>query len=157
MQTLARFATRYRWYVVAGWIALIIGVQTLASAAGGSSYKDVFTLPHTETQTVLDLLRANGQDSQAGQVGTIVVHAETGKLSASQAPAGLTDALQNLCADGDHVASVMSPWGAVDCSGKSSPQAAPAGHNPYLSTDDTVGLITVAWQYNENDVSNFAG
>jgi RND superfamily putative drug exporter len=79
MQTLARFAARYRWYVVAGWIALIVGVQALASASGGSSYKDVFTLPHTETQTVLDLLRANDQGSQAGQVGTVVVHARTAR------------------------------------------------------------------------------
>jgi RND superfamily putative drug exporter len=157
MQTLARLATRYRWYVIVGWIALIVGVQALAAASGGASYKDVFTLPHTETQTVLNLLKANGQASQAGQTGTVVVHATSGRLDPAQPPAGLMSTLRGLCTDGDHVASVVSPWGAVNCSGGPTPTRPSTGHNPYLSTDDTVGLITVSWQYNQNAVSNFSG
>jgi RND superfamily putative drug exporter len=159
MQTLGRFAARYRWYVVAGWIVLIIGIQALASAAGGASYKDVFTLPHTETQTVLDLLKANGQSSSAGQVGTVVVHAKTGTLDPASPPARLMTTLGNLCADGDHVASAVSPWGSVNCADPSPSVAPPpsTGHSPYLSTDNTVGLITVTWQYNQNDIGNFIG
>jgi RND superfamily putative drug exporter len=161
MQTVARFATRHRWYVVFGWIALIIGVQALASAGGGSAYKDVFTLPHTETQKVLDLLKANGQASQGGQTGTIVVDAKGGTLDPKAPPAGLLAGLHGLCADpAIHVASVTSPWGAFNCSGPppEAPQpGAGTGHNPLLSQDDKVGLITVAWQYNENAIGNFKG
>jgi putative drug exporter of the RND superfamily len=160
MQTLARVAARYRWFVVGGWIALIIAVQALAAAAGGAAYKDVFTLPHTETQKVLDLLKAGGQGSQAGQVGTVVVHAQRGRLDPAQAPTGLQSTLQNLCSDKAlHVASVASPWGAVDCSGRpAAPSSSqPVKRNPFLSTDDKVGIVTVTWQYNENTTSNFAG
>ncbi|MEO6886082.1 MAG: MMPL family transporter, partial [Jatrophihabitantaceae bacterium] len=80
MKTIARFAVEKRWWVVVGWIAFIIGAQALASAAGGATYKEVFTLPHTQTQTVLDLLKANGLSGQTGQVGTVVVRAKTGTL-----------------------------------------------------------------------------
>ena len=60
MQTLARFAVSRRWLVVAAWIAFIVTVQVLLSGAGGSAYKDDFKLPHTETDTVAQLLTASG-------------------------------------------------------------------------------------------------
>ena len=56
MQTLARFAVQRRWWVVAGWIAFIIGAQALLAGLGGANYKDDFKLPHTETQTVAEPL-----------------------------------------------------------------------------------------------------
>lgn len=108
MRTLARFAVEKRWWVIAAWIAFIVGAQALSGAAGGADYKDVFTLPHTETQKVLDLLRANGQGGQTGQVGTVVVHAETGRLDQQQAPAGLGPALESLCGKNLHVSSPPS-------------------------------------------------
>jgi RND superfamily putative drug exporter len=166
MRTIARFAVRHRWYVIAAWVAFIIGAQALASAAGGATYKDVFTLPHTETQTVLDLLRANGQAGQTGQVGTIVVHARSGTLSPAEAPAGLLPALRGLCGAGVHVASVSSPWDAFRCAGgTAAPLPTPPGaanaprpaHNPLLSSDNTVGIVTVGWQGNQNALGNFAG
>jgi putative drug exporter of the RND superfamily len=160
MRTVARFAIEKRWWVIAGWIAFIIGAQALASAAGGANYKDVFTLPHTETQKVLDLLRENGQAGQTGQVGTVVVHAKTGALDPKAAPAGLIPALQKLCTEGVHVSQITSAWGGWQC-GPSGAVAAPAttttGHSPLLSTDNTVGLVTIAWQGNENAVANFTG
>ena len=161
MQTIARLATRYRWFVLVGWIVVIAALQALAAAAGGASYKNVFTLPHTETQTVLDLLKSHGLQNRAGgQVGTIVVHARTGRLDPQTAPAGLAPALHALCTDPKaHVDSVTAPWPAAGCDtggpggGRSSGSA--PGRNPLLSTDGSVGLVTVAWQYNENDVQNF--
>jgi RND superfamily putative drug exporter len=153
VQTLARFAVQKRWYVIAGWILFIIGVQIVAGAAGGATYKDVFTLPHTETQKVLDLLRANGQGGQTGQVGTVVVHAKSGTLDAQQPPAGLVTALDGLCSGGFHVAAVTAPWTSVDCS----TGARKAGTAALLSKDRTVGLVTIDWQGNQNDIKNFTG
>jgi RND superfamily putative drug exporter len=160
MQTLARIAIRHRWWVVGGWIAFIVVVQALASAAGGAAYKNVFTLPHTETQTVLDLLKATGQGGQAGQAGTVVVHAKTGTLHAAAAPPGLMDTLVKVCGHGDHVTVMRSPWGSVQCTPEGKAARMPAegqGHSPLLSTDDKVGLIAITWVVNENDVSNFTG
>lgn len=162
MKTIARFAVEKRWWVIVGWIAFIIGAQALASAAGGATYKEVFTLPHTQTQTVLDLLKANGLSGQTGQVGTVVVHAKTGTLDPTQAPPKLMAALESVCAPNLHLASVTSPWGAFQCGpdGAAVPQPARAtsgAHNPLLSTDDTVGLVTVAWQGSENATGNFTG
>jgi RND superfamily putative drug exporter len=160
MRTVARFAINKRWWVIGAWIAFIIGAQALAGAAGGANYKDSFTLPHTETQQVLDLLRENGQGGQAGQVGTVVVHARSGALDTQNAPAGLVPALQSLCTDGFHVARIASPWGAWTCDpsgAKAVTAAATSGHNPLLSTDNKVGLVTIGWQDNQNAVENFTG
>src|SRR5579859_246533 len=115
MQRFARTIVAKRWLVIAGWLGFIIAAQLIASAAGGSSYKDVFTLPHTETQKVLDLLKANGRNGLNGQVGTMVVHAKSGTLSAVDAPAGLDAALAKLCASGNHVSTIASPWYSASC------------------------------------------
>jgi RND superfamily putative drug exporter len=154
MQILARLAIQKRWYVIAGWIIFIVGAQLIAGAAGGAAYKDVFTLPHTETQKVLDLLRANGQTGQTGQVGAVAVHAKSGTLDAKQAPAGLAPALEKLCNGGFHVATITSPWQSIDCA---KPTAQQAGTTTLLSKDGTVGIVNIAWEGNQNDVKNFTG
>ena len=152
MQTLARFAVRRRLWVIVGWLVLIIATQALSKAAGGATYKDVFTLPHTETQTVLDLLRANGQSGQTGQSGTIVVHARSGRLQPTTAPTGLLAALTKSCSPDSHVSDFVSPWGSIECSSASQVQP---GNPLLLSKDGTTGLIDVQWQFNENATRNF--
>jgi RND superfamily putative drug exporter len=152
MQTLARFAVAKRWWVIAVWLVLIVASQLLASAVGGSSYRDVFTLPHTESQTVLSLLRSNGQGGQTGQSGTVVVHARAGTLSPGQPPAGLAAGLRRACTSGNHVAHVTSPWGSLDCA--SPDQLGPAVAQLF-SADTTTALVTIQWQANQNDAGNF--
>jgi RND superfamily putative drug exporter len=144
-------------------LAFIVIAQALAGAVGGSTYKDVFTLPHTETQTVLDLLKSSGEGGQAGQNGTVVVHARTGRLSPTTAPRGLMGALRGLCRDGNHVAVMRSPWGSVQCAADGSadltplPRTGPITGSPLMSEDDRVALVAMTWQVNENDVGNFTG
>lgn len=159
MKSLARLAVRWRWLVIAGWIAAIVGVQALSGAVGGASYKDSFALPHTETQQVLDLLRANGQGGQTGQVGTVVVYGKPGSLDPAVAPTGLLPALAKLCSSGFHIASIVSPWGAVTCGQPAAarPRGTASGPSPLLSTDRSVGLVTIAWQGNQNALGNFTG
>lgn len=163
MHTLARVASRHRWWVIGAWLAFIVIAQALAAAAGGSMYKDVFSLPHTDTQTVLDLLKSSGEGGQAGQNGTVVVHARAGRLSPTTAPSGLLPALRGVCDDGNHVSVLRSPWGSVQCAPDGSAQVTalrgtgPIIGSPLLSEDDRVGLVAITWQVNENDVSNFTG
>ena len=68
MQSLARFAVRQRWTVVGLWLALIVGAQFLAQAAGGAAYKNDFKLPHTEAQTVSQAVH-QGRPRQAERRG----------------------------------------------------------------------------------------
>ncbi len=161
MRTVARFAVEHRWWVIAGWIAFIIGAQALAGAAGGADYKDVFTLPHTQTQKVLDLLREDGQGGQTGQVGTVVVHAKSGTLDPQTPPDGLVPALQRLCTEGVHVSNIASPWGSWQCTANGAvatpAKGATSGGNPLLSTDNTVGLVNISWQGDQNAIGNFTG
>ncbi|HJQ43361.1 MAG TPA: MMPL family transporter, partial [Jatrophihabitantaceae bacterium] len=160
MRTLARFAIRHRWYVIGGWLAVIVLIQVLSAAAGGASYKDVFTLPHTETQTVLNLLKSHQQGGQAGPAGTVVVYAKHGRLDPGRPPAGLLPALVKLCPAGDHIAVMRSPWGSVQCASDGTATETPPvaiGHSPLLSTDDRVGLIAMTWQVNQNATDNFVG
>ena len=164
MRSIARFATEKRWIVIAGWIIFIFGVQALSSAAGGADYKESFTLPHTQSQTVLDLLKSANEKNQTGQSGFIVVHAKTGKLSNTAAPEGLQAALQAQCGTSHHVANFASPWFAFGCeNGKAvTVPAAPGagavtGHNPLMSTDNSVAIINVQWQGSQNSANNFIG
>ena len=75
MLRLARFFVQNRWLVIGSWIVFIAVVQGLAAGAGGADYRDVFSLPGSESQQVFDLLDAQHRSAQAGQTGTIVVHA----------------------------------------------------------------------------------
>jgi RND superfamily putative drug exporter len=158
MQTLARFAVAKRWYVIAAWIGFIIAVQALAGAVGGASYKDVFTLPHTETQKVLDLLKANGLQGQTGQTGIVVVHAHTGVLDPAAAPAGLDATLAQLCTAGRHVATVAAPWTSVTCSPTAGAAARVGPGRPGLvSAYRTTAIVNIGWEGNQNAQSNFSG
>ena len=48
MKKLAQFCVRRRWYVLAIWVALFIGVSAVASS-WGAAYSDNFSLPGTDS------------------------------------------------------------------------------------------------------------
>ena len=136
MQSLARFAVRQRWAVLGMWLALIVGAQLIAQAAGGATYKNDFKLPHTEAATVSKLLTGAGLDKQNGSVGTVVLHAKTGTLASQKA--AISADLATLCVPSYGIASVSSPYSSVTCSNGTA-TVGPA--NPaLLSKDGTIGL-----------------
>jgi RND superfamily putative drug exporter len=141
MQTLARFAVRRRWWVVGGWIVFIIAAQALLSGLGGANYKDDFKLPHTETQTVSELLKKSGLDSQNGASGTMVLHAKSGTVA--DYAAKVQPELQKLCTSGHGIASVTSPYGAIAC-GQASAGGAAAAPAP-VSQDKTISIVGINW------------
>src|SRR4051794_40845310 len=151
MQSLARFAVRQRWLVVIIWIAVVLGMNVAAQAAGGAAYKNDFKLPHTEAETVAKLLKGAGLDTQNGATGTVVLHAKSGKL-ADQATA-IQPALAALCEPASNgIATVTSPWGAVTCGKPATPPTAAqkAQQAALLSKDGTIGLAEL--QFNEPQV-----
>jgi putative drug exporter of the RND superfamily len=143
---------RHHWRVVIGWLVVIIGVQVIAAAMGGSAYKDTFSLPHTETATVTTLLKNAGLDNQNGATGTVVLKNHSGAFTES--PSALNPALVKLCTAGDHVALITTPWASINCDDPS--QIGP-GNPKLLNTagDSSTALVNVAWQYNHFEPNSF--
>jgi RND superfamily putative drug exporter len=157
MQTFARFAIRNRWWIVAGWLAVIVLSQVLSSSLGGANYRDEFKLPHTETDTVSTLLKNSGQDSQNGIDGIMVLHAKSGTVQAP--PAGVVDALTSICATKYKVNNISAPWGSINCAAPS-PALSPAGADAKMisSKDPSIGLVDIVFEgggsYDQNAITS---
>ncbi len=152
MGSLARLAIRRRWLVIVTWIVVIVVAQGVASALGGSSYKDTFSLPHTETASVAKLLKNAGLNNQNGVVGTVVLKDKSGAFHGT--PAGVEPALVALCGSGNHVALIASPWQSIDCS---KPNAVVGGNPKLLNTQrgSDTALVNITWQNNHYTPSLF--
>ena len=152
MRSLATFAIKHRWWVIAGWVAFIVLAQGVSSSLGGPSYKDTFSLPHTETAAVAKTLKSAGLDSQTGATGTMVLKAKTGTLQS--APAALQSALAKLCTSGNQVATIRTPWQSIDCTKNG---AVTSGDPKLLNTDrgSTTALVNIAWRSNHYDQNLF--
>jgi RND superfamily putative drug exporter len=153
MKTISEFAIRRRWFVIAGWIVLIVAAQGIAGAMGGAAYKDTFSLPHTETASVAKLLKHAGLDNQNGVVGTVVLKNKDDSAF-SGAPSQVPPALTKLCSSADHVAMIATPWQSIDCS---KPDAPGAGNPKLLNTNrgSNTALISITWQSNHYDQTLF--
>ena len=139
MRTIARFAIRRRWWIIIGWIAFILLAQGVSGSLGGADYKDTFSLPHTETQTVMQLLNKAGESDQSGISGQVVLHAKQGTLSSP--PAGAAESFAALCDKHLNVIGVSSPWASLQCvNGAASPGPAQPS---LLSKDRTTAIVNV--------------
>src|SRR4051812_13420001 len=113
MTRLARLAIQRRWLVIVAWLAFILITQAISGSLGGANYKDTFSLPGTETDSVIKLLKHSGQNNQNGLSGQVVMHAKTGNLQSP--PANVVPELQKLCGDKFDVTGVTSPWTSLTC------------------------------------------
>jgi RND superfamily putative drug exporter len=155
MKSIAEFAIRRRWLVIAAWIVVIVVAQGIAGAMGGASYKDTFSLPHTETASVASLLKQAGLDNQNGVSGTVVV-TNSNKTAFSSAPSQLEPALTKLCTSGDRVTLISTPWQSIDCSknaaaGTGDPKLLNAAHG------SNTALISITWEAGHFDPKQFKG
>ncbi|GAA2428034.1 MMPL family transporter [Streptomyces macrosporus] len=121
----AAFAHRRRWWALALWAALLVGVQALAGVVGNDYHND-FSLPGTESQEAAELLREHGS-AQAGAEVTIVLHDEDGVRSAGHEER--VGAMLAEVADLPHVTGARSPYGD--------------GNDHAVSADGTVAYATV--------------
>ena len=146
MDKLARFMMRNRWWVILAWIAFVLLTNVVSKAMGGANYNDQFKLPHTETQTVSNLLSKAGQTNQNGIDGIMVVHAKSGSLATQ--PPQVISTLEAQCGSGTSVVTIASPWGSINCA--TTGKLDPAGANPkMLSTKDpTIALVDVTFSGN---------
>jgi RND superfamily putative drug exporter len=99
-------------------LAVVIGLGILAGTVGGTSSDD-FSIPGTETQKALDLLKAHSP-AQAGADATVVFSTQTGKISDPAKRAAIDGALAKI-AKQPGVAAAPSPFagpGAISPDGR---------------------------------------
>ncbi|WCB94659.1 Membrane protein YdfJ [Baekduia alba] len=107
MRRLASFSHDRRRLVASLWVALILVAGGLASGLG-SGYINNFTLPGTESQKALDLLR-DRFPQQAGDTSQIVFHAKSGSLDDAKNKAAV-DAVVAKVAKLPSVTAAVSPY-----------------------------------------------
>ncbi|MEO3750423.1 MMPL family transporter [Streptomyces sp. B6B3] len=106
---LGRLCFRRRWWVALVWIALLFGIGTAASSAGEAP-PDEFTLPGTESQETLDLLKEEFPEANAEALETIVaIQAPDGGQLAGDEYRPAMEALVADLGEGDKVLSVSDP------------------------------------------------
>ena len=156
MHKFALFCIRNRWWVVGIWLAVMVLANVIAGALGGANYKDEFSLPHTETATVTNLLNDAGQKSQTGVDGIMVLKAKDGgDLTAP--PAAVVSAMEKQCSLGAEVIKVDSPWGSITC-GKGSPTLDSADAKPKMlsSKSPDIALVDITFaqaQLKQTDIT----
>jgi RND superfamily putative drug exporter len=108
MLKLARWSTTHRWYVLLGWLALLLIVNAVAQSTG-TSYSNNFTLPNSGAQRAADLLQRSFS-AQAGDRDTIVYKVSSGTVL-DQAVRSRMSARFAEVAKLPHVTGVISPYG----------------------------------------------
>ena len=109
LQRLARTWYHRRWWVVAAWLVLLVGLNALNSAAGGT-FLDEFELPGSESQDAVDLLQAKGFDTLGGFQGTLVIQATgDGGVNNPEVKAYVDDLLEQIGASVPDT-EVVSPY-----------------------------------------------
>jgi RND superfamily putative drug exporter len=120
---LAARSYRHRWLALAAWVAVLAAV-TVAAQVAGSDYRNDFSLPGTDSQRALDVLREQAP-AQAGATVQVVVQRDGGL--AAQPTRERIEAMLGGLRGLPRVAEVRSPY--------SDPSA--------MSQDGTIGYATV--------------
>ena len=107
MRQLATFCYDHRRAVTLGWIAAFIVLAVLAFTIGGES-KTEFSLPGSESQEAVDILRESGFEGRTGDSGQAVFKAENG-VDDPAVRAAIEDFLAAVSRDVEG-ASAVSPY-----------------------------------------------
>ncbi|MEU3267163.1 MMPL family transporter [Streptomyces bacillaris] len=116
------------------WVAALAGLQVLQHAYGGD-YSDDFSLPGTQSQDGLDVLKAHAP--QAGGYSAQVVLHDAGKPLTS-----VSDQVATAVADLEKLPDVLSAQNPLPSSGSTPPSPSDPNTGP-LSTDQKTAYITV--------------
>ena len=110
MRTLARWCCRHWIVTIVAWVALVVVLVGLHSAAG-SSYTDKFTLPNTQSTDALKLLQ-RADPKTSGETDQLVISVDSGKVTDADVKAR-AQKLFGQVAKIPHVAEVISPYTAA--------------------------------------------
>ena len=140
MLKLTHWCIAHRRSVVVTWVAVAV-LTTVIAGAVGREYATNFTLPGTQSQRALDLLKRDFK-SQSGDVDTVVFHTARGTIDSSAVRAAMTPLIKGLGNDPD-VVGVISPYsahGAVE-----------------VSKDRKTAFATINYRKPANQLPNAAG
>ncbi len=137
---LSRWCIAHRRWVVVGWIVIAV-VTTVIAGAVGRHYATNFSLPGTESQHVVDLLKSEFP-AQSGDVDTIVWHNSKGPASAPDVRAQIEPLLAKV-SKMPHVVSVISPF--------------ESGGTVQISKDGRTAFATVNYDKRANLLPNDTG
>jgi RND superfamily putative drug exporter len=137
---LTRWCIHHRRRVFAAWVAIAV-LTTIVASAVGRQYATNFSLPGTESQNALNLLKREFP-AQSGDVDTIVFRVSGGTIDSPQVREAITKLLDQVAHD-PHVVSVLSPYG-------------PAGRVE-VSHDRSTAFATINYNKPANLVPNAAG
>ncbi|HUA05145.1 MAG TPA: MMPL family transporter [Solirubrobacteraceae bacterium] len=140
MLKVTRWCIAHRGRVFLAWIAIAV-ITTAVAGAAGRNYATNFSLPGTESQRALDLLK-NEFPAQSGDVDTIVFHTTSGTVDDPDVQSAITKLLDQVKSD-PHVISVRSPLG-------------PDG-GVQISKDRKTAFATINYNKPANLVPNDAG
>jgi putative drug exporter of the RND superfamily len=135
----ASWTIAHRRVTLACWIAILIAVSIGAGAVGTRQATN-FTLPGTDTQRAIDLLKREFP-AQAGDEDQIVMRATAGRIDAPALRARISRMLRQV-AGSPHVSGVVSPF---------SPQGSGA-----ISRDGRIAFATVAFDRRANQLPKAA-
>ncbi|MFI0898848.1 MMPL family transporter [Streptomyces sp. NPDC020983] len=107
MATLARWCFRHKWVVILLWVAALLGIGT-AGRIAGNAYSNVFSLPHTESNKVLELLD-QAVHSQSGESDTVAWHTDSGTVKDPAVKDRIVPMLEKIRHQKD-VGQVVSPY-----------------------------------------------
>ncbi|MFN8103804.1 MAG: MMPL family transporter [Acidimicrobiia bacterium] len=127
LDRLGRLAARRRWWVLGAWSALLALVVVLAGTVGGT-LTDNFTIPGTESQDGVDILRERFP-ALAGSDAQVVFHATEGSLADAEHTAAVKSTLARV-ADLESVSRVDDPYDPA---------------RPQLSQDGTIAYVIVQY------------
>ena len=140
MLKVTRWCIAHRGRVFVAWIVVAV-VTTVVAGAAGRDYATNFSLPGTESQRALDLLKKEFP-AQSGDVDTIVFRNANGTVDDPQVREAMTKLLGQV-SDDPHVVSVRSPYG-------------PTGA-VQVSRDRKTAFATINYDKPANAVPNDAG
>jgi RND superfamily putative drug exporter len=109
MLKLTRSCIAHRRRVVLVWLAVAV-ITTVVAGVIGRAYATNFSLPGTESQRALDLLRRDFP-AQSGDVDTIVFRVSSGTSDSPAVRAAMTPMLARVSRE-PHVVGVLSPYSA---------------------------------------------
>ena len=143
MKSLARFAVRKRWVMLAIWLVIAVGINA-ASASLGNAYSNTFSLPGTNSVHALQLLESAHLKGAAGDSDQIVFQATSGTVADQSATISAELAKIALI---PKVASISSPC----CPAGSTPLTCPGAVQ--TSRDGTIAYAVVHFTTNANVLS----
>jgi putative drug exporter of the RND superfamily len=108
MQAFAAWSVRHRWWVIGGWVVLVVALAVLSRAAGGAVHTNSFSFSGYDSQEARAVLEREFPRT-AGDVDQIVFHTEQGQVT----DPAVRDRMQAMLAQVarlPHVAAVTDPY-----------------------------------------------